>query len=350
MPDWTQTSNIPVNDAWVNISGAGDIYLYQYFVDIEAMPPYFSNECHIYGGDFGTGPDDYTEIYGAMSSDSEFIRGTLSKISLSANTEYTWRVKIWRGYDNGGWLECSWHSFNAYVLLRPVNPTPGYGATKIDFPNKQLSWKNGGGAESYDVYFGDADTQVFLGNQTETSKIVPYTTTVDENGVTHAFVGDTEINWNVPLYWRVDAKNEVETLTGIPWFFTLAVLEKATDPDPANEAIDVVFTDRELDWTNGEGADSWELFLGDSEETLESIATGTSAGHTLTDEQRALFTNTCYWRVDSINESGTTEGDVWYFVCAPPIKVTNPTPVDDAENIKIVGSEYLKKLTWEQPE
>jgi len=50
---------------------------------------------------------------------------------------------------------------------------------------------------------------------------------------------------------------------------------------------------------------------------------------------------------------------VWYiiedesypeFEAYPPEKVINPTPVDDAEDIKIVGSEYLKKLTWEQPE
>ena len=121
--------------------------------------------------------------------------------------------------------------------------------------------------------------------------------------------------------------------------------DKATNPDPEHEATDVDFSDRVLSWTNGDGTNSWKLYIGDAPDNLTFIANGAAAYYYLNDSQRALFKATCYWRVDCINDDGTTAGDVWNFTCAAPGKATNPAPGDAATDINI----NFGVLTWDAP-
>ena len=74
-----------------------------------------------------------------------------------------------------------------------------------------------------------------MGNTAETSIVVPYTITGDNiTEEVQAFAGDpldwvhTQIDWNVPLYWRVDSVLGGEVTTGDVWWF---------DPTPAKVTV-----------------------------------------------------------------------------------------------------------------
>ncbi len=91
---------------------------------------------------------------------------------------------------------------------------------------------------------------------------------------------------------------------------------KATDPDPADEETGVPRT-QVLAWTDGGGATSYNVYLGTDPDALDLVSEG-QAG-TSYDPPANLDANTVYyWRVDSINACGTTQGDVWSFTTEAP--------------------------------
>ena len=88
--------------------------------------------------------------------------------------------------------------------LKPTNPSPLNGATGISV-DSATSWSNGGGATSYDVYFGtnpSPGSGEFKGNQTSLAF---------DPGV---------LNYSATYYWRIDAINPEGTTTGDIWHFT----------------------------------------------------------------------------------------------------------------------------------
>jgi hypothetical protein len=81
---------------------------------------------------------------------------------------------------------------------KPVSPSPANGSTDLDPTSTTVSWANGGGATSYDVYING----VFQVNQAGTSY---------NPGTLTSFASYT---------WRVDAVNAAGTTTGDTWSFT----------------------------------------------------------------------------------------------------------------------------------
>jgi len=83
---------------------------------------------------------------------------------------------------------------------KATTPDPTHGA--VDVPvDKVLSWVDGGGATSYDVYFGtNPIPSDFKGNQP---------------GTTY----DPDLQENTKYYWRIDAKNAGGTTPGDVWSF-----------------------------------------------------------------------------------------------------------------------------------
>jgi hypothetical protein len=126
---------------------------------------------------------------------------------------------------------------------------------------------------------------------------------------------------------------------------------KPNNPDPADDATDEDFSDLTLDWDDGGGADTFDVYVGDAADNLTLISSaqaGTSA--VLTETQRDdLFTDHCYWRIDATNDQGTTTGDVWDFTVAGPGKATTPVPNDDQEEIYIAGIDRLTEVSWSAP-
>jgi len=98
----------------------------------------------------------------------------------------------------------------------PTNSSPsdGAGGRSID---TVLGWTNGGGATSYDIYFGtdsSPDSSEFMGNQTSTS------------------FNPGTLDYDTTYYWRIDASNSEGMTTGDVWSFTTA-----SDQDSPPEVI-----------------------------------------------------------------------------------------------------------------
>ena len=149
--------------------------------------------------------------------------------------------------------------------------------------------------------------------------------------------------------------DEVYTNAGIDWHFVNlgdagGVPTKAENPTPADTDTDVDFSNLTLSWEDGGGADTYNVYVGDASDNLTLLSSAQAGvSFVLSVAQRALFTDTCWWRIDATNVIGTTTGDDWSFTVAAPGKATTPTPTDDEEDIKLTGINQLKKLQWEAP-
>ncbi len=99
--------------------------------------------------------------------------------------------------------------------------------------------------------------------------------------------------------------------------------ERAINPYPPDSQI-AVAVDTQLSWDNGGGATSYDVYFGTTSGALTKVSSG-QAG-TMWDPPGDLeYSRTYYWRIDSINEYGTTAGDEWSCTTADaPVSQTEP--------------------------
>lgn len=91
------------------------------------------------------------------------------------------------------------------------------------------------------------------------------------------------------------------------------VPEKPTNPTPADEESGISLNATTVTWEDGGGADTYNVYFGTLSGFLSLVAEGIS------DLEAVLVTGNFtnygfpqYWRVDAINDAGTTQGDEWY--------------------------------------
>jgi hypothetical protein len=202
-----------------------------------------------------------------------------------------------------------------------TNPSPANAATDQTL-SVDLSWTAGAGADSHDVYFGTdstPDAGEFKGNQT---------------GVTY---DPGTLSANTTYYWRIDEVNTNGTTTGTVWSFTTyGSPGAASNPSPANSATDVS-TSTNLSWTAGANAESHDVYFGTDSTPDAGEFQGNQAGTNFDPGTLSISTN-YYWRIDEVNQAGTTTGTVWSFTTTSS-SVTVPTVnVLDAGTITIDGN------------
>ena len=210
----------------------------------------------------GGGATSYKVYFGTDATpDSGEFRQTQSSSSydpgvLSNDTTYHWRID---SVSAGGTTTGSVWSFTTEMALPgpAVLPTPAEGEAAVSIATN-LSWQDGGGASSYDVYFGTSSAPgsgEFQGNQTGLS-----------------FSPGT-LDYSTTCYWRIDSVNAAGTTAGPVWDFTTEV------PPPP---VTISFSDFESgwgDWTNITGSDQfdWSRDWGGT----PSSGTGPAIDHTL---------------------------------------------------------------------
>jgi len=87
---------------------------------------------------------------------------------------------------------------------------------------------------------------------------------------------------------------------------------QVTDPDPADQAEGVRIT-ADLSWSPALGATSYDVYFGTSPPgAFQGNRTETSFDPGTMDPKTDYF-----WRIDSINDAGTTTGQVWQFTTGP---------------------------------
>jgi hypothetical protein len=92
---------------------------------------------------------------------------------------------------------------------------------------------------------------------------------------------------------------------------TLPVSGKAINPTPANGATNQVISTT-TSWENGGGATSYDVYFGTN--PIPGIAEfKTNQTSVVFDPGLLGYTNTYYWRIDSLNAGGNNPGDVWFF-------------------------------------
>ncbi len=84
---------------------------------------------------------------------------------------------------------------------KATSPSPLDGATAVSL-DPDLTWLDGGGATSYDVYFGTSSPGSFIGNQ---------------GGTTYT---PSTLTTSTIYYWRINPKNTCGTTIGDVWTFT----------------------------------------------------------------------------------------------------------------------------------
>jgi hypothetical protein len=93
----------------------------------------------------------------------------------------------------------------------------------------------------------------------------------------------------------------------------------ASEPHPADGAANVA-TELLLTWKPGSGARSHNVYLGTSPDDLTLVALQQALNQYACDFLQ--LEQTYYWRVDEVNDRGTTAGTVWSFTTAGPCQPT----------------------------
>jgi hypothetical protein len=114
---------------------------------------------------------------------------------------------------------------------------------------------------------------------------------------------------------------------------------KATSPSPANGASGVA-TSANTGWSGGAGATSYDVYFGTDSTPDSTEFRGNQAGTSFAPGALAAGT-TYYWRVDSVNATGTTTGDVWSFSTAPAAGTITLTVTPSK-----VGGKWRATLNW----
>lgn len=294
----------------------------------------FQVQVSLYSVDGSHHPDSLLGVYGTATYDQlgaaawhSFSGGS---VSLNSGTEYaivieylsktgtrflTWGNK--GGYASGyGYNQITpgvWSAFNDWlfrtyeeepVLSKPTNPTPADGSGPgVDFSGWTLSWQNGGGAETYNVYAG---TSALLLSQIATGvALTSYTIPVGSPYRT-TLLGHT-------IYWRVDAVAGEDTVTGDVWSFDPQPAAP-TYTTPADEAADQTLHVG-AEWQAATGATTYDFIIveeGGLVPTIISDLAETDLANIST--YLSLDYSTKYlWQVNAKNEFGTTEGATWWF-------------------------------------
>lgn len=200
-------------------------------------------------------------------------------------------------------------SINAYTLAQWVGPPTAY------FYKTYLNGQNSGLIDQYHWFYSGIQWFPTLAYSTSYS-------------------------WYVEAY----ASNGTTVIATAPtWTFTVesGPPSKPTTPTPANNATEVDFSGFTLSWVDGGGADTYDVYIGPSG-SLVKVSSSQAGTSYVTNIAEVPYNQVIYWRIDAINEVGTTEGDTWNFD-ARPGKPTNPTPTNTGTGIKL----SLATLTWE---
>ncbi len=184
----------------------------------------------------------------------------------------------------------------------PTNPIPNNNSTGMPTLGF-LIWEDTG-ATHHIVQFGTANPPPVVNNNFP--------------GMMYSY---SNLAAGTQYFWKITAVNGDGETAGPIWnFTTVAPPAQATGPFPANNATNVP-VNTVLAWDAADGATSYEVFFGTAE-PLPSIGT---IAQTTIDPAGNLNTNTTYlWRVNTINEAGTTVGQTWTFTTALPNAAGDP--------------------------
>ncbi len=101
------------------------------------------------------------------------------------------------------------------VPTKATNPTPIDANTSVTLDQATITWDDGGGADTFDVYYGTVSGSLALVSSTQAG--TSFTVTGITDGAPYAYLSTR--------YWRIDSTNTFGTTTGDEWSFTTLRLD-----------------------------------------------------------------------------------------------------------------------------
>lgn len=162
----------------------------------------------------------------------------------------------------------------------------------------------------------NADNETgFILERSQDGNTFIHTTTLTANDT--AYTDTAGLSPNTTYFYRVKAVNETDTsIYSTPVSVRTMPLPSAPDmasqPIPANGYTYAELSGDELalKWTGSANTVEYLLYFGTHVDSLAQITSVTAPTFILTSLQNNI---TYYWRVDAVNDKGTTPGDTWSF-------------------------------------
>lgn len=107
------------------------------------------------------------------------------------------------------------YSFTVSLPSKATNPTPTNAASDVTLDQQTITWENGGGATSYNVYYGTQSGNLTLVATGQAG--ISFTVYQITNG--------SPFDYAITRYWRIDSINTAGTTTGDEWSFTTIVFD-----------------------------------------------------------------------------------------------------------------------------
>lgn len=183
---------------------------------------------------------------------------------------------------------------------KPLAPNPPHNGSIQETDRLTLRWRPGQNAKTHQVFFGETEDVASMGTTP---------------GPTFTITKNLEVDKT--YYWRVDEINESGATPGDLWSFKVLPPDKpgkVVNPNPADNARLEEPASVVLRWRPGANANAHEVFFGDTPE-VEKLTKTTAPTYTI--REKLEIGQTYYWRVDAINDQGTTPGDLWSFAIVP---------------------------------
>ena len=148
----------------------------------------------------GDGPQQYKKNPDRHPTSDTYTPATIRLVRLAGNNSYNFGAAA---QDHGGNWGNTYRWDVVFMPYKATSPSPANGATGRSV-SISLSWQDGGGATSYDVYWGTSPASL---SKVSTQTSPSYS---------------PSMNYSTTYYWRIDSKNSTGTTTGDVWSFTTA--------------------------------------------------------------------------------------------------------------------------------
>jgi len=175
----------------------------------------------------------YWRISGGFSSQDNLSKslGTIYNPpgDFDGDTTYEWYVEAHHAdhtVHSSSAVEDGYYTFTTVGLPEiPINPIPTNAANNITLDQKTITWEDGGGADTYNVYYGENEIGLTLVSEEQTG--VSFTITDIDYG--------SPFDYLISRTWRIDATNVSGTTTGDVWTFVTVAF---SPPLPTGVTLD----------------------------------------------------------------------------------------------------------------
>ncbi|MFH1614335.1 MAG: PEP-CTERM sorting domain-containing protein [Planctomycetota bacterium] len=196
-------------------------------------------------------------------------------------------------------------------------PNPADNSPDVS-PLTTLSWLTGLDMINQEVYLGTNESAVTDAN---TNSPEHWGQTTDSN------IAPELLDSGKEHFWRVDTiDSNSQTIKGKIWSFTTA-LPTASNPIPDDNSINIS-PDIVLQWIPAPAMDNQEVYLGTDESAVSDANTNSPEYQQATtgssfDPCGLATSQEYFWRIDTIADGNTFEGQVWSFTTWAPWEQTD---------------------------